>query len=473
MNQIYDGKQVLRFVTKYKSKDLFNIGQELTKRKGTGNYDKERTQFNVDYVPLTERNLYQQVKQNLKNRDIEYLNKSTTNLLNGVTFTSGAEFFQSLGMEFVDSGRTYKKGDKKGQSVLVPNIKNKNDIPVQVTYYFDCCMEFLEKLVGKENIVMAQVHYDEDTPHMQAYFLPIVNQVKRKMYVKDENGIQIKEEVKDSKGNVKLVPKLMRDNNGNIMYEVVNGKFLNNDQFWKDLGGKNSFAKLQDKFNKFINERGFKLDRGNIGSGTKNKTKLEYQVEELKEEIKDLKEEINNSNKEIEMNKKCLKNLEKSSEKTELKKGITGYNSKDVERLIYYAKDLEKDKVLSDNTIQKQEETIERLQNSNNRFKANKEYLRQKELLKKQQSEIKELNNTIEEQNLLIHSLNSIKRKLESQITTLTTIFSKLTKAIDKVLGRKGSKSMESYENLADAINHDYYDYNKKSKNKDDFDISL
>ena len=39
-------------------------------------------------------------------------------------------------------------------------------------------MKFLENLIGKENIVMAQVHYDEDTPHQQAYFLHIVNEVK-------------------------------------------------------------------------------------------------------------------------------------------------------------------------------------------------------------------------------------------------------------------------------------------------------
>ena len=76
---IYDGKQVLRFATKYKGKDLYNVGQELTKRKGTGNYDKDRTQFNVDYVPLKEKNLYQQVKTILKDRNIEYLKKESTN----------------------------------------------------------------------------------------------------------------------------------------------------------------------------------------------------------------------------------------------------------------------------------------------------------------------------------------------------------------------------------------------------------
>ena len=42
---MYDGKQVLRLETKYKAKDLYNIGIEMNKRKGTGNYDKDRTKF--------------------------------------------------------------------------------------------------------------------------------------------------------------------------------------------------------------------------------------------------------------------------------------------------------------------------------------------------------------------------------------------------------------------------------------------
>lgn len=472
MNNIYDGKQVVRFATKYKGKDLYNIGQELTNRKGTGNYDKNRTQFNVDYVPLKEKNLYQQVKKILQDRNIEYLKKDSTNLLNGVVFTSGNEFFESLGMEFIDSGRTYKTGDKKGQAVMIPNIKNKNDIPIQISYYFDCCMEFLENLVGKENIVMAQVHYDEDTPHLQAYFLPIVKEVKRKKFAKDNNGITIKEEVKDSNGNIKLVPKIIRDNNGKIMYENVKGIFLNNDQFWKKLGGKNSFAKLQDSFNKFINERGFKLDRGNIGGNAKNQTKLEYQISELKAELNDIKEEITFSNKELEENKKSLKSLEKTSKMTNLKKGITGYNSKEVENLIYYAKELEKDKIISDNTIQKQDIKITKLQNDNYRFKANKEYQKLKQTLKEQQTEIKSLNYEINEKNLIINSLSNIKNKLEKEIEKWKSRFNKLANAIDKVLGRKKSKYVEDYEDLADSINNDYYD-KAKTKDKDDYEISL
>ena len=154
---MYDGKQALRLETKFKQKDLYNIGVEMKDRKGTGNYDKNRSQFNVEYVSINEKNLYQEVKQILKKKNIEYLNKPSTNLLNGITFTSGPEFFEALGMNFIDSGRTYKTGNKKGQIIKIPDIKSNDDIPPAVSYFFDSCMDYLKEFVGEENIILAQI----------------------------------------------------------------------------------------------------------------------------------------------------------------------------------------------------------------------------------------------------------------------------------------------------------------------------
>ena len=301
---MYDGKQVLRFVNNYKTKDLYLIGNEMNKRIGTGNYDSERTKFNVHYKDINKSNLYQEVKSILEDRNIEYSHKTKTNILNGVTFTSGPEFFVTLGLPFKESKRIYQSGDKKGQNILVPDIKSKDDIPSEVAKYFDCCMKFLENLVGKENIVMSQVHYDEDTPHLQAYFLPIVNEVKRKCYKRDSKGNLIKE-------NGKTI--LLRDKDNKIIYESVKGNFLNNDQFWKDLGGRNSFANIQDKFNKYITSCDFKLDRGNIGSNKVHQTKLEYKINELKSEVNNLYKDIENYNNKLNKSKEVLENNIKSN----------------------------------------------------------------------------------------------------------------------------------------------------------------
>lgn len=478
---MFDGKQVLRVETKYKQKDLFNVSKEMSDRKGTGNYDKDRTQFNVEYVSMNEKNLYQEVKKTLNKRNIEYLNKPNTNLLNGITFTSGNEFFEALGMKFVDSGRVYHTGDKKGQKVKVPYIKSKGDIPQTVSYYFDSCMDFLKEFVGEDNIILAQIHYDEDTPHLQAYFLPIVNEVKRKCYIKDKDGNVVKEEVKNKSGNVTIVPKLKRDINGKIVYETVKGKFLNNDQFWKDKGGANSYAKMQDNFNKFITKRGFKLDRGNVGANIDRKTKLEYQIEENKAELEEIRREKDYTLEIIENSKNTLESVSKSVNKDVLnpKRSIVGYNSSDVDKLINYSKDLEQINIIQNNEIKTKDITIEKLTKENESFKDNKELTKRNDIIKEQKTTIKEQKNEInrlsELVDILNHNIESLKTKLEKEVDKWKKILKKLCKAIDKVLDRKSKYELEDYERLADAINLDYYDYknNKENKKEKDFEIGL
>ena len=418
---MYDGKQVLRFVNNYKTKDLYLIGNEMNKRIGTGNYDSERTKFNVHYKDINKSNLYQEVNSILENRNIEYSHKTKTNILNGVTFTSGPEFFMTLGLPFKESDRIYQSGDKKGQNILVPDIKSKNDIPSEVTKYFDCCMKFLENLVGKENIVMAQIHYDEDTPHLQAYFLPIVNEVKRKCYERDSEGNLIKE-------NGKTI--LLRDKDNKIIYESIKGNFLNNDQFWKDLGGRNSFANIQDKFNKYITSCGFKLDRGNIGSNKVHQTKLEYKINELKSEVNNLYKDIENYNNELNKSKEVLENNIKSNN-LNIKKNIIGYNSKDVEKLIDYSTKLEKLNNINKSKLDSNERIISNLSNENNLYKNNKELINSKKYIKKQSIEIK---------------------NKDEEIDYWKNAFEKVSDALDIKLNRKPMKYVSDYINLADSI---------------------
>ena len=476
---MYDGKQVVRVINNYKKSDVYNIGVEMTNRKGTGNYDKNRTQFNVEYVSLTEKNLYQEVKQTLKKRNIEFNNKPSTNLLNGITFTSGPEFFESLGMKFVDSGRTYHTGDKKGQAVKVPYIKSQNDIPNAVSYYFDCCMDFLKEYVGEENILLAQIHYDEDTPHLQAYFMPIVNLVKRKCYEKDSNGNVIKEEILKKDGTKSLVPKLLRDDKGKIIYEDVKGLFLNCDQFWKDKGGKLSYSKMQDEFNKFITEKGFNLYRGDIGSNKENQTKLDYDIAEKKAELEELNKEKENVLKLIENSKNGLKNAEKSNDKDILnptKRKLGGYKENDVFDIIKYTKGLEKKIIILDTDNNNKELVINKLTEENETFRNNKELLKRNELIKEQKATIKEQKQEINKLSNMIDILNNnietLKEKLEREVNKWKNLFRKMCKAIDKVLGRdKPKEYLEDYEDLADAINYGYYRDSKDKDKSDDFGI--
>ena len=116
--------------------NLYNLKKEglhiEAKRKGTGNYYQERTIFNHSYVPLSKPTLQEQVYSKIRDNKIYYNDGKNTNLLNGAIVTSGKEFFQSLGMKFKESDRTYQVGKDKGKPILISDIKSANDIPKKV-----------------------------------------------------------------------------------------------------------------------------------------------------------------------------------------------------------------------------------------------------------------------------------------------------------------------------------------------------
>ena len=295
--------------------------------------------------------------------------------------------------------------------MLIPEIKSQKDIPTAVSYFFDCGTEFIKKYVGEENIVLAQVHYDEDTPHLQAYFIPVVNKVKRKS--KDKDGNVVKEEVLKKDGTTSLVPKLLRDDKGKIVYEEVNGSFLNCDQFWKDRGAKSSFHQMQNEFNKFITEKGFNLYRGDIGSNKENQTKLDYDIAEKKAELEELNKEKENTLRMIENTKNGLKDLEKTSKEHEdilnPIKNLFKYKDEDVISVIGYAKGLQKKVIVLNTDNYNKDITIKKLTEENNTFKNNKELIKRNDIIKEQKD-------TIEEQKQEITRLNGLVKVLESSI---------------------------------------------------------
>ena len=92
------------------------------------------------------------------------------------------------------------------------------------------------KNLGKENIISAVVHMDEETPHMHLIYIPVVNTINKK-------GQSINK--------------------------------ISASEFWKR---KNSYASLQNDFFEYISLAGFKLERGKTNSSRNYKS-----VKELKE----------------------------------------------------------------------------------------------------------------------------------------------------------------------------------------------
>lgn len=486
---MYDGNQVLRFESKYKASDLGGLGVELVMRKGTGNYDKDRTIFNYSYIPLSKPTLQEQVYSKLKENKIYYNDGKNTNLLNGAIVTSGKEFFQSLGMKFKDSGRTHQVGKDKGKTILVPDIKSKEDIPEKVMGFFNESYNFLEQLVGKDNVVYAEIHFDEDTPHLHFYFMPIVNVVKRKVFETDKDGNLIYREGIDKKGNKKMYPVQKKDENGKNIFKTEEGKFLNCDQFWKTLGGKTSYAKIQDDYNKFITEKGYNLYRGNIGDNKHHKTKAEKEIEDLNEQISEMKIEFEKNKRlnEIELQTtKEMSEIDSNEILNPTKRKIGGYKDNDVNNLINYSKQIQKQNSNSKNVIRQKNVLIEELTQKIENIQTENSKLKDGRAIKERDTKIYEQQQTISKQKSIIKEKNTIIEKLESKVNEIQEKFNnfkekmfnfcdKICRALGHKIGIHFSKNSEiNYDEMEYYANGVNRKYERPEKDKsDDMEISM
>lgn len=486
---MYDGNQVLRFESKYKASDLGGLGVELVMRKGTGNYDKDRTIFNYSYIPLSKPTLQEQVYSKLKENKIYYNDGKNTNLLNGAIVTSGKEFFQSLGMKFKDSGRTHQVGKDKGKTILVPDIKSKEDIPEKVMGFFNESYNFLEQLVGKDNVVYAEIHFDEDTPHLHFYFMPIVNVVKRKVFETDKDGNLIYREGIDKKGNKKMYPVQKKDENGKNIFKTEEGKFLNCDQFWKTLGGKTSYAKIQDDYNKFITEKGYNLYRGNIGDNKHHKTKAEKEIEDLNEQISEMKIEFEKNKRlnEIELQTtKEMSEIDSNEILNPTKRKIGGYKDNDVNNLINYSKQIQKQNSNSKNVIRQKNVLIEELTQKIENIQTENSKLKDGRAIKERDTKIYEQQQTISKQKSIIKEKNTIIEKLESKVNEIQETFNnfkekmfnfcdKICRALGHKIGIHFSKNSEiNYDGMEYYANGVNRKYERPEKDKsDDMEISM
>lgn len=470
--------QVLTFKNQIKPKDIGGLGVELDQRKGSGNYAKERTQFNIEYVGLDNHpTLSSKVYETIYSNNIHFNKGDNTNILNGCIITSGPEFFRKLGLPMKDTGRVHVEGNHIGEPIFCPDIKTKKDIPEKVLEYFDESYRFMSNIVGKENVVYAGVHFDEDTPHMHFYFLPIVDQVKRKVFETDENGKRITKQIYTKDNTIKNVPIQKKDANGKSIYEIEYGKFLNSDEFWKQLGGKASFARLQDQYNEYITSKGFELDRGEIGANKHHQDKDEHNIKVLEDKIDKL-------NKELEMNKRInevelktnkeIKNINEEELLNPSKDIFKKYKDKDVEKLIDYSKEIKKENIMSKNELEKKELKIEKLENQISQFKSGKTYSDKEKVIANQER-------IINEQKGIIESLTEEVQSLKAKINRLLNVFhEKLNSAYLAVAHLLGFKNVNK-----DNVNHDLMDYkvqdinqkhehryNKSTKDKsDDYEL--
>lgn len=249
-------------------------------------------------------------------------------------------------------------------------------------------------------------------------------------------------------------------------------------------GFKTSYAKIQDDYNKFINEKGFNLDRGEVGANKHHLTKAEKQLKDLQEQNKLLELELSKNKA---LNNSELKYMDKISDVDtnpllNPEKGkIIGYKEKDITNLSNYSKQITKDNLNKDKIIEQNERKLEskqkqidKLNTEIKKLKSGKTIKEKDKIIENQKLIIKEKDETINFQNTIISSLRNklteLKENIDTIINSVKNVAIDLYKALKRTLGFDVDKNQEydsySFKNLSKKINKKY----KKDKS-DDYEL--
>ena len=179
--------------TKYKRENLKGIFRHNERRNqnySNKNIDKEKSYLN--YALKSPKYSYEKEFDRIrKEYDLKGQIKTVSNIACEYIITSDKQFFEEIGQE-------------------------------ETKRYFEIAYKFVTeyKDLGKQYILSAQVHNDEETPHLHLIFLPVVHK-------KDKNGNDIDK--------------------------------LACSEFWKE---KDSYRRLQNAFYDYMVSHNFKLERG-------------------------------------------------------------------------------------------------------------------------------------------------------------------------------------------------------------------
>ncbi|MBA4470163.1 plasmid recombination protein [Staphylococcus aureus] len=213
----------------------------------------------------------QRENNNYENEDIDH----SKTYLNYDLVNANKQNFNNLIDEKIEQNYT---GKRKIRTDAIKHIDGlitsdndffDNQTPEDTKQFFEYAKEFLEQEYGKDNLLYATVHMDEKTPHMHYGVVPIT----------DDGRLSAKEVV----------------------------------------GNKKALTAFQDRFNEYVNQRGYDLERGQSRQVTnakhdqvsRYKQKTEYHKQEYERESQKLSHIQQKSNKLIEEYQKSLETLKK------------------------------------------------------------------------------------------------------------------------------------------------------------------
>jgi hypothetical protein len=390
--------QVLR-VEGYAKSDLNGIGKECDRadvQHRNIEIDIERTHLNVSFCDA-EHGFYHRFHEIKEVLNAEYREKKGSIAFEGIIVTSNLEFFEGLG---------WKKGEKA---------------PKEVDEFFKKSYDFLIEQIGynqtDKNIISAKVHYDEKTPHMHIYYVPITDKWQKKVYAKNEFGAVLR----SATGS----PIQAKDENGKTIFKTIIDKEnpkINRTEFWRNRGANSSYRILQDNFYEKIGKN-YGLNRGTLGSDRKHYTKYQYQYTQYKENLDKIVAFSDRMNEIVQKGKKILPTTItfKTSDFKPILEHATMYEveKQQIQNIDIIKKDLNERKC----KILKQEVQIERQLLENEQTK--------KELfdLFDEQKNLNDIHSDlVDKYNDLINSYNKLQNDLSLQKTLYDTLKSETKK---------------------------------------------
>lgn len=219
--------------------------------------DSERTPLNY-YFKKTDGGLAQAWNNMMQNFGATYKETKKSFAFEGLVITSGHEFFTE---------RRYVPGEP---------------LPRELQKFFEDCYAFALRQIGyhgtDKNILSAVIHLDETTPHLQLYYIPIVDEGRKKVYAKDERGKTLR--------NAKGSPVQAKDSSGKGIFTSAKLKRpkVCSSEFWEQRGAQISYGNLQDEFHEQVAWR-YRLERGEVGSNKKHTTKYQWQKQQQELEL--------------------------------------------------------------------------------------------------------------------------------------------------------------------------------------------
>ncbi|HBI1493635.1 MobV family relaxase [Staphylococcus xylosus] len=344
----------------------------------------------------------QRENNNYENEDIDH----SKTYLNYDLVNANKQNFNNLIDEKIEQNYT---GKRKIRTDAIKHIDGlitsdndffDNQTPEDTKQFFEYAKEFLEQEYGKDNLLYATVHMDEKTPHMHYGVVPIT----------DDGRLSAKEVV----------------------------------------GNKKALTAFQDRFNEYVNQRGYDLDRGQSRQVTnakhdqvsRYKQKTEYHKQEYERESQKLIHIQQKSSELIEQYQKSLETLKKPlnvqyEHETEKVGGLFNKEIQETGNVVISQEEF--------NNFQKQIQAAQTITEDYEYIKSDKALNDLKNENSKLREENKDMSKTLVRANEVIKDLKKHLENALNLIEVVREIFEKLEQAIGR----------NKYRNLMNDVSRD------------------